>query len=1042
MKKSWKKEIFRGLTSLFSLLLIVTTFVMTSATKIPSVINGLLGVDSRVEVIDSEDTSADTIYYTTGLDSDDVYDTDALNSLEKSAADEIVAQEEEGAVLLKNDNNALPLKEGSNVTLLGAATIGYYNGVYYSKLSIDYYDDWTEEYEGYSTDKTIVEALEETYHVNTGVLDAYEEYATTYPGRGVTSDAIYAYYYTPGSDAPSEDDKVVDGEAPASFYEDGLSDSFSSYGDAAIISLSRDQGEDNDLGMTGGVDGISELALQPNERELFEMVQSYKEVGIFSKVIVLLNTNNAMELGELDDYGVDAILWVGNLGSQGATGVANILTGKVSPSGHLVDTYATDSLSAPASMNANDNSQYWANADEILEYCGYNEADYSGEQNYSSYIVEAEGIYVGYKYYETRYEDCILGQGNASGTAGTYASTAGWNYNEEVVYPFGFGLSYTTFEQKLDGVTYNPDTDSYEVEVTVTNTGDTYSGKSVVQVYAQTPYGDYEKQYGVEKSAVQLVGFAKTDELAPGESETVTVEAERYFLASYDANGEEGYILSAGNYYLAVGDDAHDALNNILAAKGAEGMTDIYGNSTSGNTEKVYSWVEKERDTTTYATSRVDDSVEVTNQLEEANINYWIGDTVTYLSRSDWEGTYPITYSGLSATEEMMEQIKGTYEQPEDSASAGDYEQGVDNGITFAMMKDIDYDDDEVWEQFLNQFTVEEMLTLVADGQGTEAIVELGIPSVSRADDGSGIGSAGFLADPDGGYAQRWNSEMVTSSTFNVERFEERGRILGLEAYFTGYNEVWYGGGNLHRTSFGGRNNQYYSEDGTMGYIVGAHEAQGMQSVGVTYCIKHFAGNDQETNRESISTFFNEQAFRENALRAFEGAIVEGNAYGVMTGFSRIGCQYAGYTSSLLIDILRNEWGFEGHVTSDAAAGSLYKQNWVLAMTSGLDYFCMESFVSAMGGGEDAVTAMTKAIADGDGYALSALRTATKNNVNAYLHTFTVNGLSAESVMVVSVPWWEYALYGMIAVFALLTLGSLAGYICLIIKENRRKCHE
>ena len=720
-------------------------------------------------------------------------------------------------------------------------------------------------------------------------------------------------------------------------------------------------------------------------------------------------------------------------------GVANILTGKVSPSGQLADTYSADYMSAPAAMNAVDNTGTWQNAEEILTYMDYygNEASYSGEKNYTSYIVYAEGIYVGYKYYETRYEDLILGQGNADSTVGTYASEGAWDYNAEVVYPFGYGLSYTTFEQVLDNVTYNSDTDKYEVEVTVTNTGDTYSGKSVVQVYAQTPYGDYEVENGIEKAAVQLAGFGKTEELAPGESETVTVEVERYFLACYDENGAEGYILSEGDYYLTVGDDAHDAVNNILASKGASGMTDVLGESTEGNKDNVYTWTENEIDTESYANSRVNEDTEVTNQFEDGDLNYWIEDTVTYLSRNDWEATYPINYSEieLSATEEMIKELAGEYEQPEGAPSIDEFTQGEDNGLTFIMMKDVDYDDEETWNEFLNQFTEEELLSLL--NAGTDEIAELGIPAAAQVDDNIEI-MASFVASPDETGGQYWVCEVVTSSTFNPERFEERGRLLGLEVAFCGYNESWYGGGNIHRTQFGGRNQQYFSEDATLGYYVGAHEALGMQGVGIAYSIKHFTANDQETDRESVSTFFEEQTLREIQLRAFEGAFVDGGAMSVMGGFNRLGCTYCSYSYELNTEVLRNEWGFEGHVTTDAIAGSLYKQNWGTALSAGTDYFCFNAFLPMMGV-KDAVEGIGELLEQGDGYILACLRNAVKNTVYTWLHTVSVNGLSSSSMIVSITPWWKTALNVMIGVFAVGTAASLAGFLVTSGKKGRKK---
>lgn len=1037
--KKIKKEVWRGLTSVFSFFMILVISGTTIALKIPSTINTFLGIDSTVKIVDSGDGNEDTTYYKTANGSSDAKDIDALNETEKSIADEIIATEEEGAVLLKNDNDALPLKEGSNVTMLGASTVNYNYGGGGMGGERNVYSGWTEAYDGYVAKTDIVEAMENVYNVNTTLIDAYTKNTDTYPGKGIKKEETsQSQGVGKGNQGPSDGNEAVEnGEAPASFYTSDLTDTFSSYGDAAIISFTRDGGEGNDVSMRGGVDGSSVLALQPNEKELLDMVKSYKENGTFSKVIVLLNTNNVMEIGELDDYGVDAVLWVGNPGTQGAIGITNVLTGEVSPSGRLVDTYAANSLSAPACMNANDNSQYYSNASEILDYCGYNEKDYSGEQNFTSYIVEAEDIYIGYKYYETRYEDCVLGQGNANSTAGTYASKDGWNYNEEVVYPFGYGLSYTTFDQKLEDVTYNEDTDSYEVSVTVTNTGDTYAGKSVVEVYAQTPYGDYEKKNEIEKSAVQLAGFAKTDTLEPGESETVKVNVQKYFLASYDSEGAEGYILSEGEYYLAVGDNAHDALNNILAAKGADGMTDVAGNTTTGDADKAYSWKEDKLDTDTYKMSRVDDSVEVTNQFEDADMNYWQDGTVTYLSRSDWEGTYPITYTGLTATEDMMKVLKEQYEQPENAPSVDDYTQGEDNGITFAMMMDVDYDDDETWDKFLDQFTVEEMLTLAADSWGSDAVESVGVPAVKRADDGTSLADA-FTATPDE-LGQVWPSEMVTSSTFNTDRYEARGELVGSEATFIGYNEVWYGGGNIHRTPFGGRNGQYYSEDGVLGYYVGANEAKGMQSVGINYCVKHFAGNDQETNRESIGTFFKEQSFREIDLKVFEGTFTEGKAYAVMGAFNRLGCLYSNYSYPLMTEVLRDEWGFEGHVTPDAVAGSLYKQDWPLAMAAGTDYFCYNGLLSAMGGtGDDVIAGMEKAIDNGDGYALQSLRRATKDNVNAFLHTVSVNGLSKDSKIEISTPWWQYALYVLIGVFSVLTVASFAMYLYNLYSAKKK----
>ncbi len=309
---------------------------------------------------------------------------------------------------------------------------------------------------------------------------------------------------------------------------------------------------------------------------------------------------------------------------------------------------------------------------------------------------------MGYKYYETRYEDIIMGNGNAASAVGATTGDS-WNYSDEMVYPFGYGLSYTDFTQTLDGVTYDADTDTYTVKVTVTNNG-SVAGKDVVEVYAQTPYGDYEKKNLVEKASVDLVGYEKTDVIEPGASQTVEVPVEGYFLASYDDNNAKTYILSAGDYYLTVGDDAHDAINNILAAKGyttADGMT------ADGDAAKTYTWSQAELDTTTYATSHYTDAT-VTNLFDEADINSY-GYDFTYLTRSDWEGTYPEQANNYEATADVISDLSNyDYETPADAPSVDDFTQNADNGLTLVDMIGLDYDDPQ-WETFLDEFSIEEI---------------------------------------------------------------------------------------------------------------------------------------------------------------------------------------------------------------------------------------------------------------------------------------------------------------------------------------------
>lgn len=556
-----KAAILRGVAGIMAFLFFLCTAAATLTFHYAGIINQALGV-STTQIIHSDDAvAADAVVY------DNEYGTDPNNNqaalmLEMDVAAENIKQAEKGTVLLTN-NGALPLAEGAGVTLFGNGAfhpIGTSTSTPFESIVAS----------------TLTSALQDALgaeNVNATLGD------TAYADLGTTSISSVV-------EAP-----IADVKAQESSWQ-------SSCNDAAIVVLSRAGSESNDASLYND-DGNHYLGLSDNEADLMAYLQSQKEAGVFGSIIVLINSEQAMELDWLDDYGVDACMLVGRPGTVGYTGVVNLMVGAANPSGRVVDTYAANSLSAPAVTYAGNNTQQWTN----LDWVGANDPDWGADgTSESNWILYAEGIYTGYKYYETRYEDTVLGAGNASSAAG-FSTGGAWSYTDEVVFPFGYGLSYTTFTQTLDSVEYDPNTDSYLVEVTVTNTGDV-AGMDVVEVYAQTPYGDYEKQNRVEKAAVQFVGMGKTGTLEPGASETVTVEVDRYFLASYDTYGAAGYILSAGDYYLAIGTSAHDALNNILAAKG---FTTADGMDYDGDAAKTHTWNQAELDTESYP-----DSVEVT----------------------------------------------------------------------------------------------------------------------------------------------------------------------------------------------------------------------------------------------------------------------------------------------------------------------------------------------------------------------------------------------------------------------------------------------
>lgn len=974
-----KGELLRGLAGVMALLTLLCTTATTLTFNYAGIINSYLNINTT-QIIQTDDAdAASSVVY------DNKYGTDSSNNqaalmLELDVASENIAQAEEGTVLLTNENSALPLAEGAGVTLFG-------NGAFHSVGTSS-----NTPFEAIST-ATLASALKEALGADkvNAVLGE-----TAYAELGTTSNT-----------------EIVEGSIEAVKAEE--SSWQNSCNDAAIVVLSRAGGESSDAEMKTE-EGRSYLTLSSEEEALMQYLKEQKDLGVFGSILVLINSEQAMELGWLADYSVDACLVIGRPGAVGYTGVVNVLTGAANPSGRLVDTYANNSMSAPATVFAGDNTQQWSN----LDWVEANDADYGTDGSENNWIVYAEGIYVGYKYYETRYEDTVLKAGSADSAAGSSTGTA-WNYQDEVSFTFGDGLSYTSFEQTLDGVAYDAETDTYQVTVTVTNTGE-MAGMDVVQVYAQTPYGDYEKSNLVEKASIQFVGMGKTAELEPGESETLTVDVKGYFLASYDAYGAEGYILSAGDYYLAIGNSAHDALNHVLAAKGystADGMDE------DGDASLVYSFNQAELDADTYRYSE-DTDAEVTNQFDFADLNYY-GIDFTYLSRSDWENTWPEVIS-VEMSEEMLKDMVADWYTAEEFDNGQEYTFGADNGITFADLYYTEFDDEETWNAFLDQLSVEEMLSLISDNDGFDAIESVGMPGMNRTDDNIGIGTLTCT----GTDCLTWVSEVTTSRTWNTERFIQRGYLLGVEAVFCDANEIWYGGGNIHRTAFGGRNNQYFAEDGNFGYLVGAYEAEAMQSVGTIYCIKHFVLNDQENARNGVATFTNEQALREIYLRSFEGAFREGGAMSVMTAFNRIGCVPNNADSALLGGVLRGEWGFKGHVTSDGYSSLAYKNHFAEFLVTGQDYYCLDAgmFASSIG----------QLIEDGDTAIISYLRTAAKHNLYVLSRSSAVNGLTSGTVIVTTVPGWQKALLVATAVFAAGFAGcTAASAVFLYGKKNKQE---
>lgn len=966
MKKTY---LFRGLAALCGLVCAVSSFITPVAYANAGGINAVLNITAPSM---AGSASTDTMYFKTEFTEDGLL-SEAGQTVLLAAEDAYnIRAMEEGAVLVRNENGALPLEPGIRITLFGMAM---------AKPITHGADDTSRRVE---FDTAMTQA---GLSVNQTVMDAYRNSSVT---RDLESNDI--------------------GEEAISFYTQELKNSFPGYSDAAIVMLSRAAAEGRDLAQSDA-DGIAQLALHPDEKDLLDMVRN----AGFQKIIVIINSGYAMELDWLEEYGVDACVVTASPGLNGYTGLANLLTGKANFSGRLVDTYAADSLSSPASMNLGDFT--WSNADAI--------GSYGKGTNNDKYLIQAEGIYTGYKYYETRYEDCILGQGNAASGAGVYRSSSGtWNYAEELVFPFGYGLSYTTFEQTLDQVTFDDAAHTVTATVTVKNTG-AVAGRSVVELYAQTPYTQYDRDNGVEKSAIQLLNFEKTDILEPGQSVTVTLVSDLYLLASYDENGAKGYILDAGDYYLSVGSDVHDALNNILAAKGAEGLFDQNGAAVTGNAANAYRWTLDTLDTQTFRSSAVT-GVEVTNRFDgQIDLNDFLPGTVTYLSRSDWAGTYPIAYTGLTAPESMFPALDGnTYAMPGDAPKVDSFTKGASAGLTLADMREVAYDDEETWNKFLDQLTVEDLAVAVNDNYGSEAVTAVGKPYHPNLD-----GIQHVNASYPYGSSIRCTSyvdEVVAASSWSKEILTLRGKFLAEDALYTGVPFLWSIGANLHRTPYNGRNYEYFSECSTFTYYAGLCVTKAMTEKGIVAGIKHFAANDQEINRMGVATFMTEQTLRQNALRGFEGAVAVGKTMGIMSSYNRFGPVAACQDYNAQTGILREEWGFQGINVTDGALNDRYMHT-LESLVAGTDMFCMSPARGPV---------FVKAINKGDGYLLQWLRQANKHYYYAMSRSILTNGLESGASVAKFMPWWQPAL---IAVDVLFGAGCVLCAAAYVLQSWRKK---
>ena len=902
---SRKRNLWRGLTTLTASLLTVSVAAGPVVDSYRTDIDKFLGTKSSAMVTDSTDEDMYT------YKSDYSSTTELLDSIEDLGE----RMSEEGTVLLKNENNALPLSkdETQKLSLLGFSS-------YYPVQGGDMGSSLNEN-KGTDADTVdFVEALNaKGFGINEDLQKLYKSLEADFKTEVNMWGNIMEYYHIT---APATDG-VFASKEPSQEKMDSVDDKWKDSMDdynVMLVTIGRSSTENGTyLPSVDGVDASQDLnqtdplGLSDDERDLINAAVEAKENN-GGKVIVMLNNANAMEIDEIkNNDGVDAIMEIGFPGGYGFYGVADILSGEANPSGHLTDTYAVTNANSPSAQNFG--NYEWTNADPSV--------------NINAEEVEAEDIYTGYKYYETRYADTVLGQGNADATVGSSTGKA-WNYDDEVSYPFGYGLSYTTFEQTLKSVDVDLANRTVTAEVDVKNTGDV-AGKDVVQLYTSVPYTDYDVENKVEKSAVQLLDYEKTDMIEPGESQTVTITADAQDMASWDSSCENeagttgNWILDNGTYYFTVGNGAHEAVNNVLAAQDQD---------VEGNKDNVQTWELGDFDSSSFAVTLNGTPVE--NQLQDADLNNWLEDTVTYLSRNDWEGTWPETYKDLTATDEMISTMADDYSDIEANGDPSSVTFGADNGMTLANMKGVEDITDERWSTLMDQLTLEECLIRTGlGGTSTKVIESITSPEAIQND-----GPNGFNSYPLGQYANSDAStgdpcviaeddpnrdykmgvmanETVIGQTFSKQLAAEWGKAVGNYSLWAN-TAIWWGvGTNLHRTPYNARNHEYFSEDAVLTAGQGAAIIKAGHDYGVLIAPKHLAFNDTEINRTGIAEFMTEQAARENELRGTQSCIEDANALAVMTTYNRVGCVTSNAHTGLLLNILHKEWGFKGLMSED-----------------------------------------------------------------------------------------------------------------------------
>lgn len=855
-----------------------------------------------------------------------------LSDTTVSKANELAKDvQSEAITMLKNDDSNLPLS-GKKVNVFGwGSTNPVYGGTGSGSMS-----------KQYKTVSLLDGMKQAGLKTNTELSKLYTDYRKDRPEVG-----MFAQDWT----LP---------EVPAKQYSDKLVSDAKDFSDEAVVVLTRVGGEGADLPTDMKAKGItyknnskdyddfqkgeSFLQLSKTERDMIDLVTSN-----FKKVTLVYNGANTFQFDFLNDYPqIQSVVWCPPAGQTGFSALGEVLAGETNPSGKTSDTFLKD-LTKSVSYNNFGKFEYTNMADKAAKYKGFTGDDVTAIPGFVNY---SEGIYVGYKFYETASDEGLI------------------NYDDTVAFPFGYGLSYTSFDQKLDSVKYKGG--KVTVTATVTNTGDK-AGKDVVEVYYNPPYTDG----GIEKASKNLAGFEKTKELQPGESQKVTVKFDDDDMASYDYKGAKAYVLEKGDYDISIQSDSHHVIDHKAITV---------------------------KDTVTYdsdSNTHNGDKTVATNQFDD------VAGDVTYLSRADHFANYkeataaPTNFKMSDKAKETFYNNSNYDPKKFDKDSDKMPTTGAKNGLKLSDMYGKDYDDAD-WDKLLDQLTFDDMDNLIANGgYGTQALKSVGKIQLTDADgpaslnnNFTGVGSIGFPAST--AFACTWNKDLA-------KQFGEMIGDMAHDMHVAG----WYAPAmNIHRNAFSGRTFEYFSEDSLLSGVMASSEISGAKSKGVYSFMKHFALNDQETKRtEMLCTWTNEQAMREIYLKPFEMSVKEGGAQAVMSSFNYIGNTYAGADSALLQTVLRGEWGFKGFVLTDYFGGYGY-QNADQEVRAGNDSML-------------ATTKITNHITDKSATSVKAMRQAAHN----ILYTAANSWQYANGEPKVATPIWKTAMYVAWGVTAVLVIG-------------------